>query len=149
MMSCPVSFGKVQYKFFCTRFQWCVFIIISRASKWGTFKSAGNPRCAVHAEIHSICPDRRDLGPVACLQVSPTSDTCQSVAIFMSRRHFFFKTIFWIIKFLRILSKMTERKMSDITTQSGHFAVMVMSIRNAACVNTPYFTPFCHPVQSF
>ena len=60
---------------------------LSRESKWGTLKSAGNPRCAVPAEIHSICTDRRDLGPGACLQVSPTSDTCQSVAILMNRRH--------------------------------------------------------------
>ena len=56
---------------------WHLFIIISRESKWGTLKSAGNPRCAVPAEIHSICTDRRDLGPAAGLQVSPTSDTCQ------------------------------------------------------------------------
>ena len=54
----------------------------------GHSKSAGNPRCAVPAEIHSICTDRRDLGPAAGLQVSPTSDTCQSVAILMNRRHF-------------------------------------------------------------
>ena len=38
-------------------------------------------------EIHSICTDRRDPGPAAGLQVSPTSDTCQSVAILMNRRH--------------------------------------------------------------
>ena len=67
--------------------QWRLFIIISRESKRGTLKNAGNPRCAVPAEIHSICTDRRDLDPAACLQVSPTSDTCQSVAILMNRRH--------------------------------------------------------------
>ena len=68
--------------------QWCLFIIISRASKWGRLKSAGNPRCAVHAEIHSICTDRPQPGPATGMQVSPTSDTCQSVAILMNRRHY-------------------------------------------------------------
>ena len=29
--------------------QWRLFIFISRESKWGTLKSAGNPRCAVPA----------------------------------------------------------------------------------------------------
>ena len=37
--------------------------------------------------IHSICTDRRDPGPAASLQVSPSSETCQSVAILMNRRH--------------------------------------------------------------
>ena len=67
--------------------KWRLFIIISCASKWGTLKSAGNPRCAVHAEIHSICTARPWLGPAAGVRVSPTSDTCQSVAILMNRRH--------------------------------------------------------------
>ena len=69
------------------RYEWRLLIIISRESKWGTLKSAGNPRCAVSAEIHSTCTDCRDLGPATGLQVSPTSDTCQSVAILMNRRH--------------------------------------------------------------
>ena len=56
-------------------------------SKWGTLKSAGNPRCAVPAESRSICTDRRRSSPAAALQVSPTSDTCQSVAILMNRPH--------------------------------------------------------------
>ena len=55
-----------------------------------TQKARGNPRCAVPAEIHSICSDRRDLSSAAGLQVSPTSDTCESVAILMNRRHFLF-----------------------------------------------------------
>ena len=67
--------------------QWRLFIFISRESKWGTLKSAGNPRCAVPAESHSICTDWRRPGPAAALQVSPTSDTCQSVAILMNRPH--------------------------------------------------------------
>ena len=69
--------------------EWRLFIFISRESKWGTLKlkSAGNPRCAVPAESHSICTDRRRPGPAAALQVSPTSDTCQSVAILMNRPH--------------------------------------------------------------
>ena len=46
------------------------------------------PLCTVPAESHSICTDRRRPGPAAGLQVSPTSDTCQSVAILMNRRHF-------------------------------------------------------------
>ena len=75
-------------------FQWRLFIIISHESKWGTLKSAGNSRCAVPAEIHSICTDRRDLSPAAGLQVSPTSDTCQSVAILMNRRHCFVLLVF-------------------------------------------------------
>ena len=58
-----------------------LFIFISRESKWGTLKSAGKPRCAVPAESHSICTDRRRPSPAAALQVSRTSDTCQSVAI--------------------------------------------------------------------
>ena len=58
--------------------EWRLFIFISRERKWGTLKSAGNPRCAVSAESHSICTDRRRPGPAAALQVSPTSDTCQS-----------------------------------------------------------------------
>ena len=69
------------------RQEWRLFIFISRESKWGTLKSAGNPRCAVPAESHSICTDRRRPGPAAALQVSPTSDTCQSVAILMNRPH--------------------------------------------------------------
>ena len=68
--------------------QWRLFIFISRESKWGTLKGAGNPRCAVPAESHSICTDRRRPGPAAALQVSPTSDTCQSVAILMNRPHY-------------------------------------------------------------
>ena len=67
--------------------QWRLFIIISRASKWRTLKSAGNPRCAVHAEIHLTCTDRPRPGPATGARVSPTSDTCQSVAILMNRRH--------------------------------------------------------------
>ena len=67
--------------------QWRLFIFISRESKWGTLQSAGNPRCAVPAEIHSICTDRPRPGPAAGLQVSPTSDTSQSVAILMNRPH--------------------------------------------------------------
>ena len=67
--------------------QWRLFIFISRESKWGTLKSAGNPRCAVPAESRSIYTDRRRPGPAAALQVSPTSDTCQSVAILMNRPH--------------------------------------------------------------
>ena len=69
-------------------FKWRLFIFISRESKWGTLQSAGNPRCAVPAEIHSICSDRPRPGPAAGLQVSPTSDTSQSVAILMNRPHF-------------------------------------------------------------
>ena len=65
--------------------KWRLFIFISRESKWGTLKSAGSPRCAVPAESHSICTDRRRPGPAAALQVSSTSDTCQSVAILMNR----------------------------------------------------------------
>ena len=68
--------------------QWRLFIFISRESKWGTLQSAGNPRCAVPAEIHSIGTDRPPPGPAAGLQVSPTSDTSQSVAILMNRPHF-------------------------------------------------------------
>ena len=69
-----------------------LFIFISRESKWGTLKSAVNPRCAVPAESHSICTDRRQPGSAAALQVSPTSDTCQSVAILMNRPHCVKKT---------------------------------------------------------
>ena len=65
--------------------QWRLFITISRASKLGTFKSAGNSRRAVHAEIHSICIDRPRPGR-GYASVS-TSDTCQSIAILMNRRH--------------------------------------------------------------
>ena len=72
-------------------YQWRLFIFISRESKWRTLKSAGNPRCAVPAESHSICTDRRRPGPAAALQVSPTSDTCQSVAILMNRPHWFWQ----------------------------------------------------------
>ena len=76
---------------FCQRLlrtvEWRLFIIILRESKWGTLKSVGNPRCAVHAEIRWICTDRHAPGPAAGLQMSPTSDTCQSVAILMNRRH--------------------------------------------------------------
>ena len=68
-------------------FKWRLFIIISRESKWGTLKSAGNPRCAGPAESHSICTDRRQPVLTAGLQVCPTSDTCQSVAILMNRCH--------------------------------------------------------------
>ena len=59
--------------------KWRLFTIISRASKWGTLKSAGNPRCAVHAEMHSIA--RPQPGPAAGGRVPPTSDTCQSVDV--------------------------------------------------------------------
>ena len=70
-----------------THLKWRLFIIISRESKWGTLKSAGNPRCTVPAEIHSICTDWPRPGSAAGVQVSPTSDTCQSVTILMKRRH--------------------------------------------------------------
>ena len=81
-----VDYSTTEFVFFPTN-QWRLFIIISRASKWGTLKSAGNPRCAVHAEIHLICTARPRPGPAAGVRVSPTSDTCQSVAILMNRRH--------------------------------------------------------------
>ena len=70
------------------RQEWRLFILISRANKWGTLKSAGNPRCAALscAEIHSICTDRPRPGSIAGVQVSPPP--CQSVAILMNRRHF-------------------------------------------------------------
>ena len=87
----PGAISLPQFAFrvvmFSLRPEWRLFIFISRESKWGTLKSAGTPRCAVPAEIHSICTDRRDLGLGEGLQVSPTSDTCQSVAILMNRRH--------------------------------------------------------------
>ena len=67
--------------------EWRLFIFISRESKWRTLRSAGNPRCAFPAEIHSVCTDRPWPGPTAGLQVSPTSDTSQSVAILMNRPH--------------------------------------------------------------
>ena len=54
----------------------------------GDTQKRGNPTCAVHAEIHSICSDRPRPSPAAGLQVSPTSDTCKSVAILMNRRHY-------------------------------------------------------------
>ena len=69
------------------KLKWRLFIFISRESKWGTLQSAGNPRCAVPAEIHSICTDRLRPGLAAGLQVSPTSDTSQSVAILMNKPH--------------------------------------------------------------
>ena len=47
----------------------------------GDTQKPGNPRCTVHAEIHSICTARPRPGPAAGVRVSPTSDTCQSVAI--------------------------------------------------------------------
>ena len=80
---CPVDDARILN----SGMEWRLLIIISRESKWGTLKSTGNPRCAVPAESHSICTDRRWLDPAAGLQVSPTSDTCQSVAILMNRRH--------------------------------------------------------------
>ena len=82
--------------------EWRLFIFISRESKWGTLKSAGNPRCAVPAESHSICTDRRRPGPAAALQVSPTSDTCQSVAILMNRPHCFLVVERFVHKFLNL-----------------------------------------------
>ena len=54
----------------------------------GELQSAGNPRCAVPAEIHWICTNRPRPGPAAGLQVSPTSDTSQPVAILMNRPHY-------------------------------------------------------------
>ena len=80
--------------FFFHFLEWRLFIFILRESKWGTLKSAGNPRCAVPAKNHSICTDRRRPGPAATLQMSPTSDTCQSVAILMNRPHSKFPTLF-------------------------------------------------------
>ena len=53
----------LKFEFFFWRTCWCIrwkvnkwrlFIFISRESKWGTLQSAGNRRCAVPAEIHSI-----------------------------------------------------------------------------------------------
>ena len=79
----------MQKQLFAQIFQWRLFIFISRASKWGTLKSAGNPRCAVHADIHSICTARPRPGSAAGVRVSPTSDTWQSVAILMNRPHCF------------------------------------------------------------
>ena len=46
--------------------QWRLFIFISRESKWGTLKSAGNPRCAVPAESHWSASARPGRGPCKC-----------------------------------------------------------------------------------
>ena len=81
--------------------QWLLFIFISRVSKWGTLKSAGNPRWAAHAEIHSICTDRPRPGPAAGVGVSPTSDTGQSVAILMNRRHWLEPLVFVLLCFIK------------------------------------------------
>ena len=61
--------------------------IISHAHPWGTLKREQNPECAVYAVNSLDCAERRDNGPAAGLQVSPTSDSCQSVAILMNRHH--------------------------------------------------------------
>ena len=71
-------------------FQWRLFIIISRESKWGDTQKRGKPEMRIPAEIHWICTDPPRPGPAAGVQVSPTSDTCQSVAILMNRRHWGF-----------------------------------------------------------
>ena len=84
------------------RNHWRLFIFISRESKWGTLQSAGNPRCAVPAEIHSICNDRPRPGPAAGLQVSPTSYTSQSVDILMNRPHLKLKLV-WDWNFSKLV----------------------------------------------
>ena len=52
--------------FFLETRQWRLFIFISRESKWGTLKSAGNPRCAVPAESHWSASARPGRGPGKC-----------------------------------------------------------------------------------
>ena len=66
-----------------------VYSLLFRAKASGEHSKARalNPRCAVPAESHSFCTDRRWPCPAAAQQVSPTSDTCQSVAILMNRPH--------------------------------------------------------------
>ena len=96
-----------------SKFEWRLFIFISRESKWGTLKSAGNPRCAVPAESRSICTDQRRPGPAAALKVSPTSDTCQSVAILMNRPH------------LRFATRVTLDKLSANGSQCGRTRILL------------------------
>ena len=109
--------------------EWRLFIFISRESKWGTLKSAGNPRCAVPAESHSICTDWRRPGPAAALQVSPTSDTCQSVAILMNRPHsnngpakpreLYYAVSFGCVSFASLLFQAPAEKIIFVTWDGG------------------------------
>ena len=55
----------------------------------GDTQKRGESEMRSSCRIHSICTDQCDSGPAAGLQVSPTSDTCQSVAILMNRRNWF------------------------------------------------------------
>ena len=71
------AFTVIRNGIYCV-FEWRLFIIISRANKWGTLKSAGNPRRAVHAEIHSICTDRPRLRPQVCKCPPPQIPVSQS-----------------------------------------------------------------------
>ena len=66
-----------------------VYSSLFRAQASGGHSKARETRDAqfMH-EIHSICTDRRDASPAAGLQVYPTSDTCQSVAILVNRHYF-------------------------------------------------------------
>ena len=53
----------------------------------GDTQKRGKPEMRSSCKIHSICTARLRPGPAAGVRVSPTSDTCQSVAILMNRRH--------------------------------------------------------------
>ena len=66
-----LMFARTPTPFCHLRKEWRLFIFFSRESKWVTLKSAGNPRCAVPAESHSICTDRRRPDPAAGPQVPP------------------------------------------------------------------------------
>ena len=59
----------------------------------GDTQKRGKPEMRSSCRMYSICTDRRQPGPAAALQVSPTSDTCQSVAILMNRPHSEIRTL--------------------------------------------------------
>ena len=61
-----------------------VYSSLFRAQASGGHSKARETR---DAQIDSICTDRSRPGPAAGVRVSPTSDTCQSIAILMNRRH--------------------------------------------------------------
>ena len=93
--------------------------------------------------MHSDCTDRRDPGLAASLQVSPTSDTCQSVAILMNRRHWCFRsTCLPSVDVTHTVVHGTLASRADLLPDAVMYALDSDPFKITKCilVNTPFFT---------
>ena len=118
--------------------QWCLFIIISRASKWGTLKKARETRDAQFLQKLVTLFALIGLGPArpgrGCASV-PHLDACQSVAILMNRRHWKAKESIPEIRCIRGLRWEKGPKLSQPVFKKWTIKVKLSSHSQCAATN--------------